>query len=259
MPFEENSNCEMTVCSLPIPADESVDPEEKNALCMEVDSMSQNVRRIPAASPSSPLSIPQSESTTMILIDWDDTLLASTFLSSHGYKLDGHSDFPPDMRLQLRELQASVIRMLTVAIRHGDTTIVTNAETGWVQLSCQRFMPNVFQYLQSVNILSARSTYEADFPEAPSKWKVEAFNHTLKSIPAQHSKNVISLGDSQAEREALQIVSRELSDVRTKSVKFVERPTIEQLTKQLDLVITCFQGICEYEHDLDLLLSVNFP
>jgi len=50
--------------------------------------------------------------------------------------------------------------------------VVTNAETGWVQLSCQKFIPLVLPMLNKLTILSARSTYEAMFPDSPLKWSV---------------------------------------------------------------------------------------
>ena len=49
--------------------------------------------------------------------------------------------------------------------------MVTNAETGWVQLSAAKFIPAVVPLLSRVSILSARSTYEGRYPDAPLKWK----------------------------------------------------------------------------------------
>jgi hypothetical protein len=44
---------------------------------------------------------------------------------------------------QLRELEAAVSSLLTLALTYGSVHIVTNAETGWVQLSAQKFMPGM--------------------------------------------------------------------------------------------------------------------
>lgn len=79
---------------------------------------------------------------------------------------------PPEAVAQLETLQSSVVALLTRAVKYGSVLIITNAETGWVELSCKKFMPRVLPYLQNLRILSARSTFEALYPDSPSAWKV---------------------------------------------------------------------------------------
>jgi len=195
---------------------------------------------------------------TVIFIDWDDTLLCSSFLSSAGYRLDSESVATPICE-QLKELEVSVIAMLTLATKFGDVHVVTNAETGWVQLSAKKFMPGVLPTLEKVKILSARSTYEPMFPDAPLKWKFYAFQEKLAAYLAEIGveKHVISFGDSHVEREAVRAVTRGLQNTKTKSVKFAERPSMEQLRRQLELVTNCFQYIHNHDGDLDLQLTVT--
>ncbi len=45
--------------------------------------------------------------------------------------------------------------------------------------------------------------------------------------------------------------------VRTKSIKFVERPTVEQLKRQVDLVTNCFEEITTHNGSLDLMLTIQ--
>jgi len=221
----------------------------------------------PSAStaPSSSLSTPASPSPdTVIIFDWDDTLLASSFLSQHGYRLD--TDMPPNAEIDahLRELEVAVSTLLNHALAFGHVNIVTNAETGWVQLSAQKFLPGVVPYLSRVNVLSARSTFEVHHPDAPLKWKYFAFQEKLTTVfgasaLASHErrKNVISFGDSHVEREACRAVTRGMPNTRTKSVKFAERPSMEQLRRQIELVTNCFQYIHSHDGDLDLQLTVT--
>jgi len=137
--------------------------------------------------------------------------------------------------------------------------IVTNGETGWVQLSAQKFLPSVVPMLDKLRVLSARSTFESLFPDSPMKWKFHAFQESLNQEYADSHciKNVLSFGDSHAEREAIRLVTRGLPNTRTKSIKFAERPTIEQLQRQLELVSNCFQYISSHEEDLDLCMSLS--
>jgi hypothetical protein len=164
---------------------------------------------------------------------------------------------------QLRELESAVHQLLTLAQSYGSVHIVTNAETGWVQLSAQKFMPGLVPLLSRVSILSARSTFEPAHPDAPLKWKFFAFQEKLASHYSSEyksmsgKKNVISFGDSHVEREAVRAVTRGMAATKCKSVKFAERPSTEQLRRQLELVTNCFHYIHQHDGDLDLQLTVT--
>jgi len=211
---------------------------------------------------------------TVIMFDWDDTLLASSFLSGAGYRLDSIDVANPEVDAQLRQLELCVCTLLNLALKYGHVNIVTNAETGWVQLSAQKFMPLVVPLLSRVTVISARSTFEAAHPDAPLKWKYYAFHERLSSVFAADgdlaatgawygsttdavAKNIVSFGDSHVEREAIRAVTRGVPVCRTKSVKFAERPTPEQLRRQLELVTNCFHYIHNHDADLDLQLTVT--
>lgn len=219
---------------------------------------------------------------TVLLLDWDDTLLCSSFLQANSFKLDSTlydlnrelQETDPlvvreqrEVALQLRELETCVVTLLRQATASTTrTVIVTNAEHGWVQLSAAKFLPGVVELLDRVTVISARSTFEPLFPGAPLKWKYFAFHEILVGSGffgrdgtgrASVEKHVISLGDSHVEREAVRAVCKSVPATRTKSVKFTERPTIEQLRRQLELVNQCFNYITTHDADLDLQLTVT--
>jgi hypothetical protein len=108
----------------------------------------------------------------------------------------------------------SVISLLELALKYGHVHIVTNAETGWVQLSAQKFMPGLVPMLSKVPVLSARSTFEPMHPDAPLKWKFYAFQEKIAScfpsdgVSIGAQKNIVSFGDSHVEREAVRAVTR---------------------------------------------------
>jgi hypothetical protein len=231
-----------------------------------------------ATSPASSTPTPVYSSNTVIMFDWDDTLLASSFLSSRGYRVDSASPSPadadPNDAAQLRALEQTVCSLLKLAMSYGHVNIVTNAETGWVELSAQKFMPAVLPLLSKVTVLSARSTYEPAHPDAPLKWKFYAFHERLRTAfgagcmdgrvaegmvadMGEMKKNIASFGDSHVEREAIRAVTRGVAGWRCKSVKFAERPTVEQLRRQLELVSNCFHYIMTHTAELDLQLTVT--
>lgn len=194
---------------------------------------------------------------SVIVFDWDDTLLASSFLFSKGLRLDTEVTCPEVIEA-LKELEVSVCNVLELAMNCGRVVVITNAETGWVQLSARKFLPGVLPLLEKVYVLSARSTYEFMFPNAPLKWKFCAFQESLSELfKYKGMKNVISFGDSHVEREAVRAVTRGLENVKTKSVKFAERPSMEQLRRQIELVANSFQYIHSHDGDLDLMLTIS--
>lgn len=195
-----------------------------------------------------------------VIFDWDDTLLASTWLASRGIRLDVPAVLPPDVVTLLDTLQKAVVGLLEKALRLGPVCIVTNAETGWVQLSAKRFMPAVEPLLSRVRVLSARSTFEP-VSDCPSEWKVRAFHqvlseHYVKADPLR-VRNVVSFGDSIHERHAVHKVTTGVPNTLTKSVKFVERPSAEQLNRQIELVSGCIGDIVDHGANLDLMLTIQ--
>lgn len=198
---------------------------------------------------------------TILIFDWDDTVLPSTWIQEQGLRLDDESVLTDDQQAQLSTMAEYAIQTLTVAKRHGKVVLVTNAERGWIELSCQKFMPALFPTLQDVHILSARSTYEQQGVTSPFEWKYLAFESEIHSFyelfTKDQRKNVISFGDSAHEREALIRVTERMAGCRTKSLKFVERPEVEQLLKEHELISGCFKYIVNHDGNLDLCIRCS--
>ncbi len=91
--------------------------------------------------------------------------------------------------------------------------------------------------------------------------QIHAFHHKISERFDVHHheryKNVLSFGDSVHERHAVHKVTAALRNVHTKSVKFVERPSVEQLKRQVDLVHSCIHDITSHKGDLDLMLTIQ--
>merc|ERR1711879_680404 len=100
--------------------------------------------------------------------------------------------------------------------------------------------------LEGLKILSARSKFEPSWPSAPLQWKRLAFQMEISAFferLSRHSvvgvrENVISIGDSMHEREAL-IRATDSRHCWKKSIKFLEQPSPEQLVKQHEHLSLC--------------------
>jgi hypothetical protein len=221
-------------------------------------------------SPSSPssVSIPRSCSSstltledgtvceTVIVFDWDDTLLCSTAINSQQWSQE-----------QLVLLEQAVQCILATAMSLGETLIVTNGISSWVQDSARRFLPSLVPIIERLQVHSARAKYELSYPGDPMEWKnqafkdifvsrrrqIERFNSTENWQPWADERpserpsspgssisegpcvvNMVVLGDSPAEIEAARAAGRILGKPSlVKTVKFKEGPSVNELVGQL--------------------------
>jgi len=116
------------------------------------------------------------------------------------------------------------------------------------------------QLLKTVDIVSARSTYEQSVEE-PSEWKRLAFEHEIDlfygSGCASQQRNVVSLGDSFHELSALKSVTTGMANCCGKSVKLLESPSIEQLIDQHEVLHESLLDIVEHNGDLDVAIGAE--
>ena len=207
-------------------------------------------------------SVQRPRSKTTAILDWDDTICPSTYLASMGVRVDDASSLPPALQRQLDLLEQAVIDIVKEALRFGKVVVITNAEAGWVELSGRRFLPGVVSFLNNhdIKIVSARTSFESDYPDAPSSWKMAAFSQEVGYMfPNEDELNVLVLGDSMSERDAAHALSTRLPNSRVKTVKFVERPSIDQLMRQVQLVAQSLADLATYasSFDIDLVVSAT--
>lgn len=195
---------------------------------------------------------------TILIFDWDDTVLPSSWVQEQGLRLDDGSVVSDEQRAILDELAAAACQLIQSSKSFGTIVLVTNAERGWIELSCRKFLPTLYPVLEGVRAMSARTTYESQGISSPFEWKFLAFSAEIRNVldasPATQRWNVISLGDSTHEREALIRVTQELPNCRTKSLKFMERPAVDQLKREHELVTNCFSEIVHHDGNLDLCI-----
>jgi len=201
---------------------------------------------------------------TILIFDWDDTILPSAWVQSQGLRLDEESKVSVSQREELSKVANAASETLRAAKQHGTVVFVTNAERGWIELSCQKFLPTLYPLLENVKLLSARTTYETPALSNPQDWKLRAFDSEInrifgqeKMLEPERRKNVLSLGDSMHEREALHRATRTIPNCRSKSLKFCERPDISQICKQHSLIASCFYRIVHHDGNLDLCIRCS--
>jgi len=223
-------------------------------------------RSPPRETPSAPCEAPSSDEfdpeETFFIFDWDDTVLPSTWVQRQGLRLDAGSFPTAEQKQILAEAAVVAARTFRAARQHGTVILVTNAERGWIELSCQKFLPTLAPMLESMKLVSARTTYESKATcRSPLEWKLRAFEAEIAlfygpevvSDPSKR-KNVLSLGDSLHEREAMQRATAAAPNCCSKSLKFVERPDVSQICKQHQLIADSFERIVHHQGDLDVCI-----
>mmetsp|Transcript_101169 Transcript_101169/g.321282 ORF Transcript_101169/g.321282 Transcript_101169/m.321282 type:complete len:264 (-) Transcript_101169:101-892(-) len=193
---------------------------------------------------------------TLLIFDWDDTILPSTWVQQQGLRLDEGSVPTDEQFAMLQRMADSARGTLQGALQRGRVIIVTNGEQGWVELSCWKFMPSLAPILEGVPIVSARSTYEKQGIVSPFEWKLHAFSKEIHGFYADSGsdvrRNILSLGDSMHEHMALAQVTQGMTNCRAKALKFVSFPELEQLIEQHELVGRRMDDIVDHDGDLSL-------
>lgn len=194
----------------------------------------------------------------LVVCDWDDTLLPTTWLGKQGL-LGQTTSISAEQRVLLESMAACARKTLEMAKQLGRVVIITNAVSGWVEMSCAMFMPSLSFLLHEMDIVYARSDFGSHAPEHPAEWKRLAFAselnlfHTQLGLEQWH--NIICLGDSLHEHEALSSATQGLLKCNAKSLKFMEAPTMMQLIDQHRMLSVSFHEIASHKGDVRMEVS----
>ena len=189
---------------------------------------------------------------SLTILDWDDTLFPSTWLTETGLELC--SPCPTScshVRELFDELAPHVLAFIRAAKAVSTVVIVTNASVGWVNDACFYWMPSLYEEIRSMErdgrVIYARQEFakttreemnrsDSDY-ELPLQWKIVTFRQQINKFYGEgHSwKNVIGIGDSPHDQYALQCVcARQInpankhtgiqSPMRVKTIWYISTP-----------------------------------
>lgn len=183
------------------------------------------------------------QSCTQIIFDWDDTLLCTTAIQSE--------TSPTEQ--ELADLAFAAVRLVSVAKTLGTVVIITNALREWVTFSCDRYVPALAEVIRDIEVVSARERFEDRYPDDPTQWKIQAFCELTEN--SQTIANLLAVGDSTAEMEALHAMAQLYHISYTKTVKFKTRPTCRELQAEISLVTPRLKTIITSVKDYNIKLS----
>lgn len=202
---------------------------------------------------------------TLIFFDWDDTCMASGWLHTNGFKT--YDAYGPVLEkyAEMGEALASVVEPLLLhASKLGRVVFVTNANEGWVQLSCAALMPKLLPLISSFSVFSAQDRYKHMTP-SPMEWKRRTFQEVVMAIPGPIGKlrNFISIGDGVAEKYAVHALRGNPSALFyrpmniVKAVKLLEQPTPSVLVEQLVALHQMLESVVHHPSSTDILAELT--
>lgn len=190
---------------------------------------------------------------TIIIFDWDDTICPTTALNEGGL-VEGCKE----LQDLVYEARKTLERAREVA---AEVVIVTNATDGWVEATCENWLPGLRPIVDMLEFSSARSTWEPLGIDTPTGWKSAAFEQIVRKFYSRYRrqswKNMIVIGDACYEHEALDHVASlapqgPTKRCRAKSIRFEPQPTVEALACELRLLRECFDDIVQHDDNLEI-------
>lgn len=198
---------------------------------------------------------------TIYLIDWDDTMFPTDFCNKNSINLKNPSDID-NYKLFFIELDKSILSVLEKLNSLGTIYIITNASLLWIK-NCLEILPKTKKYIMNNNIriISARDIYSS-LNDSPLQWKILTFQNVIDIIMKNNNNknilNIHSLGDATYEYYSLLNLDDYLNkkhknnNYLLKSVKFIDKPTFEQIIDQLNVLLKNIDNITKQFNYVDI-------
>ena len=158
---------------------------------------------------------------------------------------------------KLKNLDENILNLLSKTLTRGIVFIITNAAPGWVEYSSTNFLPLTAKILNKIKIISAKGLYSKKYPGDPKQWKIKAFKYAIEKykINTNLVSNIVSLGDSYIDLEAIESLRYVFTNAYIKIIKFKESPHPVELEKQIFIVISQLDYILKKVKNFTLKVS----
>ena len=189
---------------------------------------------------------------TIFIFDWDDTLFFTTHLDpSKNSMRFNESALEKKM---IKSIEYYVEEILSKALDKGTVLIITNSSEGWVEYCVFSYYQNLIPLLKQINIISARTLYEQEFPSEPLTWKIKTFNDLTQKFNFEKCllTNIICIGDDNSEIIAAKKLANNFENCLVKTIKLRESPKLKELIKQLILINEQILRVYSYPKSLTI-------
>ena len=206
-----------------------------------------------------------SRNRTLIILDWDDTLFPTTWVTSNDINIRNINNTQNSISSYFKQVDIELDRLLRLLLKCGHVAIITNAMLNWINIS-SNILPKTSEILSNesgkfdIEIISARGSYQSISKE-PMDWKKMAFEEIIKNNKFRKVNNIISIGDAEYEYKALINLYEDSTSPKNykllKSVKFVKYPTNHVLLDQIKVMNDASIQVCTTKKHLDLRFELK--
>ena len=177
-----------------------------------------------------------SKKETVFVLDWDDTLMCTSFIFSRTQGLTNEE------KNIIKNLKKIVNIFLEECIKYGKIIIMTNSTEKWMKKTAENYLKIKKNLIEQIKIISTRDKFEKKRIES-KQWK----QITLEEILLKYGdkiENLICGSDSERDIDVFKNISKKYKDINISTIKFKAKPSplimikeIEYLNKKLNDII----------------------
>lgn len=162
---------------------------------------------------------------TIFIIDWDDTLMCTTFIS---HKISGLSD---DEQGIVSNLGKVVSNFLKECSKYGKIIIMTNSSKEWIKTTTKDYLKINHESFDNITIISTRDRYLKKGIEK-KKWKELALDDLIAKYK-ENIENLICVSDSEKDIDVFKNLSKKNNEINISTIKFKTKPSPLVLIKEI--------------------------
>ena len=192
---------------------------------------------------------------TLFIFDWDDTLFFTTHLNPSKNNIFFYEN--EIEKKMVKVIESYVDDILNKALNKGTVLIITNSSEGWLEACVKFYYPDLIPILKNVYIISSRELYQEQYPKEPITWKIKTFNDLTKIFNFEQSliTNIVCFGDDNNEIIAAQKLGENINNCLIKTIKFLDKPNLKDMLKQLILINEQILRIYNYPKSLTIQIG----
>lgn len=177
----------------------------------------------------------QVKESNIIILDWDDTLMCTSFL------LAKNKNFNEAEKEEVKKLGVKVKELLSLCKTFGHVLVITNSTRAWVFSTAEKYLKIEGEFFRDIYVFSTREKFAGRYPI--HLWKSKAYCEIDQQI--KKSKSVLCIGDNVNDVEEGKKLKKKFPSLSVATVKFMSTPQspatiineIDQLINNVDKLI----------------------
>ena len=176
-----------------------------------------------------------------IILDWDDTLMSTTYLLGKNKILNEE-----DIKVY-KLLGEEVKKFITLCKSISKIIILTNSTRAWVFSTAKKYLFIEDSIFDDILIFSTRERFCNRFPM--TLWKSKAYVEIEHQI--KQSKSIICIGDSENDIEEGKKLKKKFPSLNVATVKFINKPSHpSELISEIKIVIKHFDTLLNSNYNM---------